>query len=349
MAEGGSPRASRAPTKGPTSSAPLSASAAATTTLAVGPVNGSTANSQPQAGSAPAAALLTPSASTGQPQQQQQLYASLATPHMAMRSSSRSSKEVHTGCSIEGNSAAAAAHKTGSDGEEPLTAPHTKRRQSQQHGVAAGLLAAVSDTSLDQQSHRKLNGLHASQNGLHASDADPSSGAEDDAPTPDPTAAGPSSHPRASRGLASPPFRTESLPEEGLTDGGGGQGGGDENNLHGTAEGGGGGGALRAKIPKLPMVRSGKKWYRARLMKEERGRVLLESSCKGSEGAQPFWLPKESDRIWHGSYKGRDWKYLVSQGRANKHVSEAFHLCLLPDTVSDRRNKAKDVACPAVV
>lgn len=26
----------------------------------------------------------------------------------------------------------------------------------------------------------------------------------------------------------------------------------------------------------------------------------------------PVWLPRDSDRIWTGSYKGKDWKYLVS-------------------------------------
>lgn len=214
---------------------------------------------------------------------------------MSMRSSSRSSKEVHAGYSIEGNSAGAV-HKTASGADQPATSHHTGRRQQQLQGTAAGLATAISEASLN-------------QNGLHASDADPSSEAEEDGPTPDPTAAGPPSHRRASRGVASSSFLTESLPEEGST---GGLGGGDENNLHGVGEGGGGRGALRGKMPKLPMVRSGKKWYRARLMREDKTQVLLGSSCKGSEGAQPFWLLKDSDRIWHGSYKGRDWKYLVS-------------------------------------
>ncbi|KAK9830353.1 hypothetical protein WJX72_011216 [[Myrmecia] bisecta] len=64
-----------------------------------------------------------------------------------------------------------------------------------------------------------------------------------------------------------------------------------------------------AKIPKLPMVRHGKKWYRARLLKDNNNRVLIEFAGFEQESA-PVWLPKESDRIWRGSYKGKDWRHL---------------------------------------
>lgn len=299
--EEGSPhRASRAPgLKGPTSSAaPSTSAAAATPALAAGGllVHVSTACSQP----VPASAA--PHSSTAPAAQH---------PHMAMRSSSRSSKDVHLGSSIEGNSsAAAAAAATGHDsgpgpslrhrGVDEQGVSNTGRRQ---HGAAACSTPAASlGRGHDQLQHKK-------QNGMHASDTDPSSEADDDALTPDAndshTAAGPQAR-RAGRKLTSQPFLADAL-----TDGGE-QGAGEEGGAAGSGEGGGGGGVLRAKIPKLPMVRSGRKWYRARLMKEAGGQVLLESSCKGSEGATPFWLPKESDRIWHGSYKGRDWKYLVS-------------------------------------
>lgn len=45
----------------------------------------------------------------------------------------------------------------------------------------------------------------------------------------------------------------------------------------GSASAGAGGGKPKRqrKIPKLPMVRHGKKWYRARLLKEAAARVLL--------------------------------------------------------------------------
>lgn len=63
------------------------------------------------------------------------------------------------------------------------------------------------------------------------------------------------------------------------------------------------------KIPKLPMVRQGKRWYRARLMKETDEKALIEFA--GFEAVLPtVWLPKVSHRIWFGSYKGKDWRYL---------------------------------------
>ena len=30
----------------------------------------------------------------------------------------------------------------------------------------------------------------------------------------------------------------------------------------------------------------------------------------GSSGG-PFWLPRDSERLWRGSYKGKDWRHLV--------------------------------------
>ncbi|GAB4815866.1 hypothetical protein N2152v2_002912 [Parachlorella kessleri] len=64
------------------------------------------------------------------------------------------------------------------------------------------------------------------------------------------------------------------------------------------------------KIPKLPMVRQDDSgWYRARLLEDAGERVLLEFT--GFEGQfVPMWLPRTSDRIWRGSYKGKDWKHL---------------------------------------
>ncbi|BDA45639.1 hypothetical protein COCOBI_07-4260 [Coccomyxa sp. Obi] len=67
-------------------------------------------------------------------------------------------------------------------------------------------------------------------------------------------------------------------------------------------------GKLR-KIPKLPMVRHGKKWYRARLLRDTGSRVTIEFTGF-EEQSGPLALPRDSDRIWRGSYKGKDWRYL---------------------------------------
>lgn len=62
------------------------------------------------------------------------------------------------------------------------------------------------------------------------------------------------------------------------------------------------------KIPKLPMVRQGVHWYRARVLKEDKQRILVEFA--GYEHSLPStWLPKYCDRVWLGSYKGKDWRY----------------------------------------
>lgn len=66
------------------------------------------------------------------------------------------------------------------------------------------------------------------------------------------------------------------------------------------------------KIPKLPMVLYGKKWYRAKVLKDAGSKVMLEYQGFNHEGG-PFWLNKDHARIWRGSYKGKDWRYLVSQ------------------------------------
>lgn len=66
---------------------------------------------------------------------------------------------------------------------------------------------------------------------------------------------------------------------------------------------------LFRKVPKLPMVRQGKQWYRARVVKETKEKVFLEFA--GYEHKFPSnWLSRDSDRIWMGSYKGKDWRHL---------------------------------------
>ena len=82
----------------------------------------------------------------------------------------------------------------------------------------------------------------------------------------------------------------------------------------GTSDGGGGGGGNTAdglsSLPKLPMVRHGKQWLRCKTLRTTSAKVQLE--CCGFEGDKPaFWLPLSSDRLWRGSYKGKDWRHLV--------------------------------------
>ena len=62
------------------------------------------------------------------------------------------------------------------------------------------------------------------------------------------------------------------------------------------------------KIPKLPMVKEGEHWYRTRVLKETEKRIHVEFA--GYEQTMPAtWLPKFSERVWLGSYKGKDWRY----------------------------------------
>jgi len=65
-----------------------------------------------------------------------------------------------------------------------------------------------------------------------------------------------------------------------------------------------------ATLPKLPMVRHGKQWLRCKTLRATSSKVQLE--CCGFVGEKPaFWLPLTSDRLWRGSYKGKDWRHLV--------------------------------------
>lgn len=70
----------------------------------------------------------------------------------------------------------------------------------------------------------------------------------------------------------------------------------------------GGGKRPAPKIPKLPMVKEGAHWYRTRVLKETDKRIHVEFA--GYEHTMPAtWLPKYSERVWLGSYKGKDWRY----------------------------------------
>ncbi|WIA43412.1 hypothetical protein OEZ86_009889 [Tetradesmus obliquus] len=56
-------------------------------------------------------------------------------------------------------------------------------------------------------------------------------------------------------------------------------------------------------------ARYGKKWYRAKVLKDAGSKVMLEYQGFSHEGG-PFWLARDHARIWRGSYKGKDWRYL---------------------------------------
>jgi hypothetical protein len=193
----------------------------------------------------------------------------------------------------------------------------------------------------------------------------------------EPREAGPAAGPAAGAGAS-----TSSEGDSHSEDGGGG--------AAAAAGGPAGGGAKpkrQRKIPKLPMVRHCKKWYRARLLKEATARVLLGARCLfflrppastvaatgpaglGSAARTPvplsrtaadvfskwvllepvqacasgvacgaaeftgfeeqtgsLWLPKDSDRIWRGSYKGRDWRYLVRPARGARRGALAIRV-----------------------
>jgi hypothetical protein len=52
--------------------------------------------------------------------------------------------------------------------------------------------------------------------------------------------------------------------------------------------------------------------YQAKLLRRDAvaGRVLVHYQGYDPEGG-PFWLEAGSPRLWLGSYRDRDWKYLV--------------------------------------
>lgn len=67
------------------------------------------------------------------------------------------------------------------------------------------------------------------------------------------------------------------------------------------------------KLPRMPMIKHEKAWYRARILKTEKERVFVEfTGFEDGSLVKPFWIRKDSDRIWTGSYRGKDWKHLVS-------------------------------------
>lgn len=97
--------------------------------------------------------------------------------------------------------------------------------------------------------------------------------------------------------------------------------GGSDDALH--TDGGGSAAASRLKqLPNLPMVRHNHKWYRCRTLKTTAKQVQLEFQGFESNAA-PFSLPLNSERLWRGSYKGRDWRHLVRSLAGNRPAEVA--------------------------
>jgi hypothetical protein len=104
--------------------------------------------------------------------------------------------------------------------------------------------------------------------------------------------------------------------------------------------------ARTIKIPKLPMVQYGRAWYRAKVLKELNSKVQVEYQGVSHEGG-PFWLPKDHARLWRGSYKGRDWRYLVRACvRVGGCVVRGAAGGDLPLLGADRRRRGHPLACP---
>jgi len=74
--------------------------------------------------------------------------------------------------------------------------------------------------------------------------------------------------------------------------------------------------AAVAAVPEQPMVMYGdsRKWYQAAVLQRDAdlGAVLVQFQGLSDPAAEdPFWLDADSPRLWLGSYKDKDWKYLV--------------------------------------
>lgn len=99
------------------------------------------------------------------------------------------------------------------------------------------------------------------------------------------------------------------------------------------------------RIPKLPMVQQGGHWYRARVLKESKEKILVEFA--GFEHSIPsLWLPKYCERIWYGSYKGKDWRYhgegawVPKNGIRNRLITREDY-DVLPGSVEDSGGHAQ--------
>eukprot|EP00210_Caulerpa_lentillifera_P009336 g8900.t1 len=64
------------------------------------------------------------------------------------------------------------------------------------------------------------------------------------------------------------------------------------------------------KLPRLPMIRSGEYWYRARIKDENHENIYVEFTGFEDSNLKPFWIAKDSDDVFKGSYSGKDWKHL---------------------------------------
>lgn len=62
----------------------------------------------------------------------------------------------------------------------------------------------------------------------------------------------------------------------------------------------------------MPMVEYGNLWYRVRIKDEDEDNIFIEfTGFEDGSLVQPFWIRKDSDKVFKGSYRGKDWKYMV--------------------------------------
>ncbi len=73
----------------------------------------------------------------------------------------------------------------------------------------------------------------------------------------------------------------------------------------------------------LPLPNPTGKWYRAKVLRDQPSRVLVEYQGFNHEGG-PVWLAKDAARLWRGSYKGKDWRYLVGDGCSIGWLARTF-------------------------
>ena len=67
----------------------------------------------------------------------------------------------------------------------------------------------------------------------------------------------------------------------------------------------------------LPMVKRDGKWWRARVVGQRRDAIRLEW-CGHEEEWDDEWVGRTSGRLWRGSYRGKDWRYLADGAWAPK-------------------------------
>jgi len=64
------------------------------------------------------------------------------------------------------------------------------------------------------------------------------------------------------------------------------------------------------KLPRMPMIRYGEYWYRARIKQETKESIHVEFTGFEDGLVKPFWIRKDSVDVFKGSYSGKDWRHV---------------------------------------